>query len=422
MLSKLSGKWYLKILILGLLIRVILMPITLHPDLWGHTFTAYFFAYEGKLNVYEYMVNLPKDHPILTTFSINDIFIYPPLAYFSLGFFRLAIKPFVDPNFVPFVMSHMADLYSRNDLKLNIFLYKLPYIFFDLGLGFMISNFFTDIVKKKKALILWILNPVTLYATFMIGQFDILPVFFVVLSFLLVAKNKPYWAMLSLGIGGSYKIFPLLFILPLAFVLTSNFKQRIKYIIAGFLPFILIILPFMGSSAFRQMVLFSPKSQKMLFMGFPVSGAEVLFPFVILLCLFYFYLYYFKNKFEINNIFIFILLLIFSITHYHPQWFLWITPFFIIDLLKRNSKHWELVAILLGCWFIIIMMFDQTLNIGLFNPLNESLSYAAPVGSFIHRYFDVNLLKSLVRSIFAGTSIFYLYILSKEDKILMNDK
>ena len=36
------------------------MPITVHPDFWGHSFTAYFFAYKGVANIYDYLVNTGK--------------------------------------------------------------------------------------------------------------------------------------------------------------------------------------------------------------------------------------------------------------------------------------------------------------------------------------------------------------------------
>src|SRR3989344_9437387 len=119
MLSNIASKWWFKWLLLGIVLRVLVMPVTFHPDLWGHSFTAYFFAYEGKLNPYEALVNLPSDHQIVTNFGVTDIFIYPPLAYFTLGVFRLLIKPFVDPGFLPFVMESPSLVFQRADLYWN---------------------------------------------------------------------------------------------------------------------------------------------------------------------------------------------------------------------------------------------------------------------------------------------------------------
>ena len=96
-------KWWLKALLIGVAIRLVLMPITVHPDLWGHSFTAYFFAYKGELNIYDFLLNLPKNHPLVMNYGVNDIFIYPPLAYFTLGIFRVLVKPLADANFIPWL-------------------------------------------------------------------------------------------------------------------------------------------------------------------------------------------------------------------------------------------------------------------------------------------------------------------------------
>src|SRR3989344_5300678 len=414
MLNTLTQKWWFWWLLLGIVIRIALMPITLHVDLWGHSFTAYFLAYEGKLNPYEALASLPKDHPIVRNFGVGDIFIYPPLTFFTLGFFRIIIKPFTDPEFLPFVMEFPSRVYERSDLFLNLFLYKLPYLFIDIGLAFLLAASFTDSVKKKWAFILWIFNPVTLYATFMIGQVDILPTFFTVLAVFLAARKKFIYAMLSIGIAASYKTYPLLFILPAAFTFGVKLKDRLKYIAAGFTPFVLTILPYLGSPAFRSMVLFSPKSQKMFFMGWNLSGAEVLFPFVISVFLIYFVSYYKTNKLNSAVCFLSILLVTYSVTHYHPQWFLWVTPFLIWFMVELKFKYWEIILIFFSCWLFITLLFEPSLSLGLFNPINPSLNNLQGLESLLSKYTNVFQLKSSVRSIFAAASIYYVYTLLKK--------
>jgi hypothetical protein len=313
-------------------------------------------------------------------------------------------------------MNFPSRLFERRDLFWNLFLYKLPYLFIDIGLGVLLSNLFTEIKKKKMAFIIWMFNPVTLYATFMIGQVDILPAFFSVLSFYLILKKKYYWGLLALGIGGSYKMYPLLFILPAAFILAKTFKERIKLLSVGFVPFVAIILPYLGSPAFRQMVLFSPKSQKMLFMIWPLSGAEGVYPFIFVLTIIYAIAYYSKKQINLGYYFLSILLLIFSVTHYHPQWFLWLTPFLIWELIENNFKHLEIILFLTFSWLFITLFFESSLNYGLFNPLWPNLVHAPNIADILMKYTDIFRLKSIVRSIFAGISFYYVYELFKKDK------
>jgi hypothetical protein len=408
MLKPLISKWWFKWLLIGIVIRVILMPVTLHPDMWGHSFVAYFFAYEGKLNPYETLAALPQTHPLVRNFGVTDIFIYPPLAYFTLGFFRLLVRPFVDPAFLPFVMEYPGRVFDRPDLLWNLFIFKLPYLFVDVALAFLLAGIFNDPKKKRCAFILWMLNPVTIYATFMIGQIDILPTFFTVLAAFLYSKNKKTASLVSLGIGASYKLWPALLIVPAAFLFEEKLINRIKSVLIGFLPLILTFLPYLNSKAFRYMV-FSPKSQKMLFMNLPVSGAEGIYPFIFILVLIYLYIYYKKaEKVSLSFWFLSILLLIFSVTHYHPQWFLWVTPFLIWQLVEVRFKYWELVCTLLASWLFITLMFEPSLSIGLFAPINPKLVSSIGLADILTKYVNVFEIKSIVRSIFAASSLFYL--------------
>lgn len=405
----------IKWLAVGILLRLALMVTTLHPDLWGHNFTSYFFAYEGVINIYDHLLSLSPAHPLVANFGVSDIFIYPPLTYFTLGIFKVLTKPFIDPNFIPWAMENLGMIHTRTDLPINVFLFKLPYLFVDIGVGLLLMKLVNGAKQKMQVFALWMVNPVTLYATFMMGQLDILPVFFTVLA-LVFAKNKKFaLSVIALGIGASYKMYPIFFIIPAALLFSDKIVHRVKYILLGILPFVAFCLPFIGSSAFRQMVLFTPKSQKMLFMNFAVSGAEGIFPFIILLTIIFLVAFYKTAKLKLVDYFLVIMLLVFSVTHYHPQWFLWITPFLIIKLVDRYFSDWLLILVFFISWFLITLSFDASLNYGLFRVVNPDLAEARmSVFDMIAKYTDVNMLKSLIRSAFAGSSIFYAYRLFKQ--------
>jgi len=396
------------ILFLGVLIRLVLMPITYHPDLLGHSFSAYFLAYEGKINLYDTLASLPPDHPLVKNFGVGDIFIYPPLTYYTLGFFRFLVKPFADPNLIPWLMVHLDSLHSYPRLFEHLFLFKLPYLFLDIGLAFLLTKFFDDPKKKKLAFILWMFNPVAIYVSFMIGQLDLLPVFFSVLSLFLYKKKKNYLSMISMGIAASYKMYPLFLILPLAFLISDKFKERLKLTLAGIFPFVFFIAPYLSSSAFRAMV-FSPKSQKMLFMNWPLSGAEAVYPFVLFLSIITFLSYYQKINITPLPYFLAILLLIFSVTHFHPQWFLWVVPFLVLELVDNNFENIVLALVIFFGWILLTLLFEPSLSFGLFNPLWPDLERATGLSEIIGKYTNVFQLKSLIRSVFAGASVFLIF-------------
>lgn len=392
------------------------MPITVHPDLWGHSFTAYFFAYKGELNIYDFLLSLPKTHPLVMNYGVNDIFIYPSLAYFTLGIFRFLVRPFADANFIPWLMVNLSHFYDYPTLGWQLFLFKLPYLFVDIGAAFLLAGLFDDQDKKKLAFKLWMFNPVTIYATFMMGQLDILPVFFTILSCYLIKKGKPGWGLFSLGLGGAYKMYPLLLIPPAAFLLGKNFWDKVKLIAIGLLPYIISIAPYLGSKGFRAMVLFGPKETKMLFMGWPVTAAEAVMPFILFLTVFYLMSYFTKVKLQVEHYFLFILLLLFSVTDYHPQWFLWIIPFIIWAIVRYSGKYIEIVITLVAAWLIITLLFEASLSYGLFVPVLHYLANAPSLSVYLSKVTDVFQFRSIIRSIFAGASVFWVLRLYKEGK------
>lgn len=398
---------------LAILIRLVLMPITLHPDLLGHSFSAYFLAYEGRLNLYDTLANLPSDHPLVKNFGVSDIFIYPPLAYYSLGFFRILTKTFTDPNFIPWLMENLDKIHSYPKLLQHLFWFKLPYLFFDIFLAFLLAELFEERKKKKTAFLLWLFNPLTLYATFMVGQLDLLPTFFTVLSLFFLKKGKVKSSVFTIGLAASYKMYPLFLLLPLVFFISDNFWRRVKLILVGIFPFLFFIAPYINSSAFRAMV-FSPKSQKMLFMGWPVSGAEVVYPFIVGLTLIYLYAYYSKVKINPASYFLAILLLTLSVTHYHPQWFLWITPFLIWELVENDFQNIFLTTILFFSWLFLTLLFEPSLSYGLFNPIWPKLEKIIALSEVVNRYTNIFQFKSILRSVFAGASMFLVFKLFKE--------
>ena len=406
---------FLKILIAGVVLRLILMPITLHPDLWGHSFSAYFLAYEGKINLYDTLANLPKDHPLVKNFGVSDIFIYPPLAYYTLGFFRILVKPFVDANFIPWLMENLGKVHTNPQLYKNLFFFKLPYLFLDVGLAYLLTGLFQDFKKKKIAFALWMFNPLAIYVSFMVGQMDLLPTFFTVLSLYFFKKKKNYWSAAMIGVAASYKMYPLFLLLPLAFLGSNKLGERIKIFLVGLIPFVFFIAPYISSPAFRAQV-FSPKSQKMLFMGWSVSGAEVIYPFVIAVALICFYAYYSQKKLDLAVYFMAILLITYSVTHFHPQWFLWVTPFLIWELVEHEFKNWFLILVIFACWLVITLFFESSLSYGLFNPLWPSLDKAVGLSEIVGKYTNVYQLKSLVRSVLAAASAFLVIKLFFERK------
>lgn len=353
------------IIIAAVLLRLILSLTTYHSDMAVFDLAGKLVASGNLLNLYDFS-------------SDSAVFNYPPAIYFFHGLVRFLF----------------------NGLFGSLFL-KLPYLIFDLLTGYILWKLFDSPKKSLLALTLWMFNPVSLYATYMMGQFDIIPTFFTTLSIYLAGRRRLQWAALSLGFGIAFKIFPVFLIIPLV-ILARNYQERLKLGILALAPYLLSIIPFLPSDSFRATALFAGQSSKSLYANIPVSGGEAIILFPAFLLLFYLIIWVKKIRIDLWKMYAIALLLFFIFTHFHPQWLIWLTPFLIIDLVGDGFKKLIPVLLIFFSWFGSLFFFDPSLSIGMFAPLP---------GIFVlmNLNLDYNLSRSILQTIFASASLYLIY-------------
>ena len=409
-------KFLIKWILIGLALRLVLMPFTAHSDMTALDLGAFVISQKGEwLTFYDYLSKLPKINPLVSLYGIG-LFNYPPLAYLTPALFMLILSPFYNFSANYVFMTGMDKIFQTTEIFKIAFLLKLPYLLFDFSLAFLLLKIFKE--KGRLAFKIWMLNPLTLYATFMMGQFDIIPTLLVVAGIFFAFKKQKWLAVAMLGIGGAYKMFPLLFLPIFVLVLDKNFWRRIWLFIIGLLPYLLIISPyFLFSPMYRQSAFLANQAEKMLYMKLPLSGAEYLSVFIVgYFCLL---ILAAKSKQQVENLWrlgFVLMLLFFSVTHYHPQWFLWIAPFLLWDWLTFGLKHRFYLILLLSCWLMITLFFETSLHFGLFAPIAPGLLKMGNLTDLVGRFYDVFVVKSAIRSLFAAVSIFLLFDLLPEGK------
>lgn len=358
------------ILIGGVILRIFLSFATFHPDIQALSDSGQFVTNGYRLNLYDFS---------------SDVLVlnYPPLIYWFFGLINFLFGG-------------------------NISLLKLSYLPFDILLAFLLYKI-VDPKKTVLALSLWIFNPINLYASYMMGQFDIIPTFFTVLSIYFITKDKLSWAALALGGGIAFKLYPIFLIIPLI-ILAKNYWTKIKLILLSLLPYFLSILPYLSSGSFRSNALFANQSSKSFYATIPVSGGESIILFPTLLIFFYLLIWQKKiDKLSLWKIYLIPLLLFFIFTHYHPQWLIWITPFFILSLVFEKFKTLLPILLILSAWIGSLLFFDSSLSVGIFSPLFPILKDTTDIWTLLHINIDYNFSRSFLQTIFAASAFYLIY-------------
>lgn len=358
------------ILVSAILLRIFLAFATYHPDIQALSDGAKFVSQGFIFNLYDQS-------------SQSLVLNYPPLIYWYFGLLNLILNG-------------------------NIPLLKLSYLIFDLTLALLLYKLVGS-EKSKLVFSLWLFNPISLYATYMIGQFDIIPTFFTFLSLYLIFKNKLSLAATALGGGIAFKLYPVFIIIPLI-ILAKGYLKKAKLLILSSLPYLLSILIYIPSANFRYNALFANQSSKSLFASIPVSGGESILLFPVSLMIFYLYIISKKSdSLYLWKIFLTPLLLFFIFTHYHPQWLIWVTPFTILGLIDKGSKFYRPLILLFGSWLGSLFFFDGSLTVGIFAPLFPSLKNSPDIWTLINLNVDYNFSRSILQTIFASAAFYLIY-------------
>ncbi len=378
--------------IIGLAIRLVLIPITMHADFRAYNLAAYLITQKGQLwSFYDYISRLPRTDRILEVFMDDGLFIYPPLAYLTHALFMWLLGPLYPWPTLNTLILYFDHVRPDPNLPWLLYLLKFPYLVADAA-GLIILLKLVDPKRRLIAATLWIFNPVTIYSSYMLAQFDIYIAVFLLLALLLAARGRSLWAAVCIGIAAGFKPFPLL----LAPFLGQGLWGKAKHTSLALLTYLAIIFPYLSSPAFKQYALLANQTEKLWFAKISVSGGQYISVFLLGLVLLLWWNFYKPKAMSLAGWIMSALLLFFSVVHYHVQWFTWIIPPLIVVL--TSKKLLLPSAVLLVCYAAIVLLSEQTLFFGLFGS-NFSLASKftlMPVDQFI----------SLVRTVFAATSVY----------------
>ena len=404
-------------LVVALVIRLLLGAFSYHSDVVPYYFAGRVLKETPASNFYDFLPDLPEEHPYLAVYPRN-LFNYPPAVYFGLGGLSALTSSMFSNDFLDQFLFALPQTLGTSSLFWLLVTLKLPFFFFDFLIFLLLRKMFSDSKKKDLVSYLWLFNPINLYATYMVGQFDIIPTFFVVwVVYLLGQKSKSNYTFeaLLLGLGASFKIFPLLLLVPLA-SLAKNWVTKIWIVAIGVGTYVLTLLPFTFSKGFRSTALVASQTTKSLYATIAISGGESLILYIVLLI--FLYILFISKPLKQNQTwryFLLVLLTFFVFTHFHPQWFLWVTPLLILELAESKRINYLPPLFFLVTFLGMLFFFDPGLTTGLFSPLFPALYGRSGPLELMGLNLDYNFSRSVLQSIFAGVAFYYFYNLGKKN-------
>ena len=390
-----------KILLIAAFLYFFIAPLTYHPDNKAVLFWA--SQANGTVwNIWEY----GEKH-----LQPNQQFNYPPL-HFYLDKLQYAIaKPIAGAEFTEWLNSpHKEDLFQPQ-LARYLVAIKFSLILFVLLTGYLIfllaKKFGLSESRSKLAAGIWLFNPITIYSIPMMGQNDVMAIVFFLGGWLLLTKY-PKIAAIIFGLAASIKTYPLIW---LAFLLPTTIgvsrKQKLGVFFLSVFVYGLTLLPFVNNPVFRSVGMNSEINNRFLIPQINIGFNQAIYIVPVLLAV-----VFFSSSATSYAILLTANLLLLGFSHFHPQWYTWIVPFFALwfaSQKKRDTIYISLFLafILIASWKAVIILFaDKWLSVGMFGVTNPALGNLPIIRDFLLLH-DVNVgnLDNLAHSALAAVGV-----------------
>jgi hypothetical protein len=439
-----------KILCFAFFLYFLIAPMTHHPD---NKLVLFWAGQENGAvwDIWEYGAQ---------NFSKSSQFNYPP-AHFYLDKLQYFVAiPIGGEGFHEWLATPNNTDPDQYLLPRYSFAQKFLLILITVGAGWLVysisrrSN--NSESNSKLAAILFLFNPITLYSVPIMGQNDILAIVFFLMGWYLLMSEKSIYTKLSssilFGISISVKMFPIIWLPFLLFFHNKiSLKSKITIFILSITTYFVTLLPFIRNPVFQEAVFGQDLLGRIFIakisLGF--SNSVLIVPTLLMMLVFglgYTFFRVSQNNqvaeslrrrsiiFQSYSIMA-VSGIMLSFSHYHPQWFLWIIPFWSIWMVSLERKMFVNMLIIsifaVLAWLLTIILFnDSYLFFGLFVPINPDLANLPVIRQFMElRNIDYTFFNDLARTWLAGLALLFValafnkeFFNYKQTKTLINYK
>jgi hypothetical protein len=396
------------LLALGLLVRVVLMPIAFHPDLFWITYHAQQLALHGEVT---------KD------LSIQPI---PHLLYTAtVWLFRPVLSP---PEILwpdEWRVMGQEEYQGAFDLRMQIataprihltlVILKLPLLAFDLACAFLLLAL---VRKRSRGAIIsfafWMFNPIGLYISYLYGRYDVVAACFVLLSLYFFQGVRPLASLAGLTLTMLSRV---IYAALAPFFLIGAFKQlqRQKRILLGVGILAGVVLLTLASGALPRVVALVDQAhgQFLLAAKLPIILHDELVLFVIAygLLLFSSLEKDLSSHVVLRKYSSMVFLIMFSLAFFNPQYFFAVLPFLALEIAEQPRLLWFHLVQIAG-YAVYLLNWGAQTTWWLFLPLNPSLfSRLTPPELIIQAYTNYKAVIAIFRSLLTAASLWMAYLI-----------
>lgn len=320
-----------------------------HPDVIetaNHSYLLLDSTFKGRFfDFYNFVIEKPFGK---TLYYINNAH-YNIVIYIIFAIFELPV--YIITNVFHLGINEPLLYYIGKFVSLGFFIACIPVvkkIALELGFSELDSHW---------ASFFFALFPPAFFSAVIMGQYDTLCLFFLLVGFLYWLRNDMWKFVFWFGLGAACKFFPLFLFIPLLLLKEKRILHIIKYGICSLWLVIPTTLLFFGRTG--DMSAFNDVMIERLFAAKISAAMNVsVFPILFLLVCFVCYLWK-PAKERLPKIGLWVCLAVLSILFFfvdwHPQWLILLAPFMVLTTFaEKNRLPWFLLDIIFSIGFFIL--------------------------------------------------------------------
>ena len=347
--NSISQDTFFRLIIVAIILRIAIMPFFGHVDLLSEARRIFFWDQSGI-----YFDDISRNATSL----------------FQLLFFKV-FSIFIENKELMFAHADMTnstaqpieyfEFVSQPDIFRTLFIIKLPFLVADLVTAWALYVYCERSAGARRSVVFWLFNPITLYAFYIYGRFEAIPIMFCILGLLALKRDKLLLASVLFGLSiNAREMYIFLGPLFVAIVLSpsaGHFKWWVRLAAIAIIGFAVAVsvqlISLSGGSvdAFGREVASIASESRVEYLFQFIVGSFIMFPMVY----FFILLYGWNSDAELTQktflLFAFVLIAFFCLSSHTAYYTSWMLVFPCV-FLSYHKRYFKPLILLCVTWLI----------------------------------------------------------------------